>query len=220
MSDAMERISVYPLEGTWDYGRMEFAEGDEPGLVEYVRADRIEELKAAIHSPSGCHPMTLIDKAGALAVLKKAQVASCTCQIKTPDPEWHIHNCRYRILREVEAMIDHLPDAAEIAKLQARIEGLESKYQDAFQMYVDSNEAMLDAKAELQEMKMQTLASLGQAQEAYEAQTKLEEKLKLALDKLKAVDKWVEELGMYAPPETSRVPVFKDLPKLIEELSE
>lgn len=100
-----------------------------------------------------------------------------------------------------------------------RIEELESKYQDAFQMYVDSNEALLDAKAELQEMKMQTLASLGQAQEAYEAQTKLEEKLKLALDKLKAVDKWVEELGVYAPPETSRVPVFKDLPKLIEELS-
>lgn len=86
--------------------------------------------------------MTLIDKAGALAVLKKAQVASCTCQIKTPDPEWHIHNCRYRILREVEAMIDHLPDAAEIAKLQARIEEREvnlakaveevEKYQRAF----------------------------------------------------------------------------------------
>lgn len=56
--------------------------------------------------------MTLIDKAEALAVLRKAQVASCTCQIKTPDPEWHNHNCRYRILREVEAMIDHLPDAA------------------------------------------------------------------------------------------------------------
>jgi len=56
--------------------------------------------------------MTLIDKAEALAVLRKAQVASCTCQIKTPDPEWHSHNCRYRILREAEAMIDHLPDAA------------------------------------------------------------------------------------------------------------
>ena len=109
--------------------------------------------------------------------------------------------------------------AAEIAKLQARIKELESKYQDVFQMHVDSNEDMLDAKAELQEMRMQTLASLGQAQEAYEAQVRLEKKLKLALDKLKAVDKWVEELGMYAPPETSRVPVFKDLPKLIEELS-
>lgn len=56
--------------------------------------------------------MNLIDKAEALAVLRKAQVASCTCQIKTPDPEWHNHNCRYRILREVEAVIDHLPDAA------------------------------------------------------------------------------------------------------------
>ena len=56
--------------------------------------------------------MTLIDKDEALAVLRKAQVASCTCQIKTPDPEWHNHNCRYRILREAEAMIDHLPDAA------------------------------------------------------------------------------------------------------------
>lgn len=55
--------------------------------------------------------MTLINKAEALAVLRKAQVASCTCQIKTPDPEWHSHNCRYRILREAEAMIDHLPDA-------------------------------------------------------------------------------------------------------------
>lgn len=56
--------------------------------------------------------MTLIDKDEALAVLRKAQVASCTCQIKTPDPEWHSHNCRYRIIREAEAMIDHLPDAA------------------------------------------------------------------------------------------------------------
>ena len=44
MSEAPERISVYPLEGTWGYGGMEFAEGDEPGLIEYVRADRIEEL--------------------------------------------------------------------------------------------------------------------------------------------------------------------------------
>ena len=48
MSEAPERISVYPLEGTWDYGGMEFAEGDEPGLVEYVRADRIEELEAKL----------------------------------------------------------------------------------------------------------------------------------------------------------------------------
>ena len=48
MSEAPERISVYPLEGTWGYGGMEFAEGDEPGLVEYVRADRIEELEAKL----------------------------------------------------------------------------------------------------------------------------------------------------------------------------
>lgn len=48
MIEAPERISVYPLEGTWDYGGMEFAEGGEPGLVEYIRADRIEELEAQL----------------------------------------------------------------------------------------------------------------------------------------------------------------------------
>lgn len=57
----------------------------------------------------------LIDREAAFLVLRKAQIASCTCQIKTPDPDWHNHNCRYRILREIEAMIEHLPDAAAIA---------------------------------------------------------------------------------------------------------
>ena len=61
----------------------------------------------------------LIDRAAAFLVLRKAQIASCTCQIKTPDPDWHHHNCRYRILREIEAMIEHLPDADAIAALPA-----------------------------------------------------------------------------------------------------
>lgn len=65
--------------------------------------------------------MTLIDKAEAMAVLRKAQTASCTCQIKTPDPEWHSYDCRYRILREAEAMIDHLPDADPATPLSAAL---------------------------------------------------------------------------------------------------
>lgn len=54
----------------------------------------------------------LIKRRDAVAVLVKAQIASCTCQVKTPDPEWHLHNCRYRILRDAEAMIEHVPSVA------------------------------------------------------------------------------------------------------------
>ena len=66
----------------------------------------------------------LIRRGDALAVLRKAQVASCTCQIKTPDPEWHSHNCRYRILREAEAMIDHVPAFETIPATDARADAL------------------------------------------------------------------------------------------------
>lgn len=48
MSKAPERICVYPLEGTWAYGGMGFAESDEPEQVEYVRANRIEELETQL----------------------------------------------------------------------------------------------------------------------------------------------------------------------------
>jgi hypothetical protein len=54
----------------------------------------------------------LIKRRDAVAVLVKAQIASCTCQVKTPDPDWHLHNCRYRILRDAEAMIEHVPSVA------------------------------------------------------------------------------------------------------------
>lgn len=77
--------------------------------------------------------MTVIDKAEALAVLRKAQIASCTCQIKTPDPEWHSHNCRYRILREAEAMIDHLPDAALPARgVDVNPKAVRAAFQEGF----------------------------------------------------------------------------------------
>lgn len=54
----------------------------------------------------------LIRRGDALAVLMKAQIASCTCLTKTPDPDWHREGCRYRILREAEAMIEHVPTFA------------------------------------------------------------------------------------------------------------
>lgn len=56
----------------------------------------------------------LIRRGDALAVLMKAQVASCTCLTKTPDPDWHREGCRYRILREAEAMIEHVLPAAPL----------------------------------------------------------------------------------------------------------
>ena len=48
MSEAPERISIYPIEGTWACGGIEFSESDEPEQVEYVRADRIKELEAKL----------------------------------------------------------------------------------------------------------------------------------------------------------------------------
>lgn len=53
----------------------------------------------------------LIRRIDALAVLRIAQIASCSCDVKTPDPDWHMYWCRYRILREAEAMIEHVPSA-------------------------------------------------------------------------------------------------------------
>lgn len=61
----------------------------------------------------------LIRRGDALAVIVKAQTASCTCLTKTDDPSWHRDGCTYRVLRDVEAMIDHVQPvaipAAEVA---------------------------------------------------------------------------------------------------------
>lgn len=102
--------------------------------------------------------MILIDKAEAIAVLRKAQTASCTCQIKTPDPEWHSHNCRYRILREAEAMIDHVPDAEAAMPPSAALSVPEAEQRVAriaaslFPGGYDENlKRILAARAEVQE---------------------------------------------------------------------
>ena len=63
----------------------------------------------------------LIRRGDALAVLMKAQIASCTCLTKTPDPDWHREGCRYRILREAEAMIEHVPTFAMTDATNARL---------------------------------------------------------------------------------------------------
>lgn len=54
----------------------------------------------------------LIRRGDALAVIVKAQTASCTCLTKTDDPSWHRDGCTYRVLRDVEAMIDHVQPVA------------------------------------------------------------------------------------------------------------
>lgn len=61
----------------------------------------------------------LIRRGDAIAVIVKAQTASCTCLTKTDDPSWHRDGCKYRVLRDVEAMIAHVQPvaipAAEVA---------------------------------------------------------------------------------------------------------
>ena len=86
----------------------------------------------------------MIWRQDALAVLIKAQGASCTCGIKTPDPDWHSHDCRYRVLREAEAMIEHVPEvslpagpSALEAVVQARVREAVEAAKNALAFYAD-----------------------------------------------------------------------------------
>jgi uncharacterized protein YfaS (alpha-2-macroglobulin family) len=73
---------------------------------------------------------------------------------------------------------------------------------------------------ELREARLQELASLGQAQEAYEAQVALEAKLKKAVRALEIVDEWLVDLGMYADPDYHLAPSLQHVRDTLKELKE
>ena len=54
--------------------------------------------------------------------------------------------------------------------------------EETFQMYVDANEARIDAEAKLRKSALQELSALGQASEAHQAQLAAEAKLAKAAD--------------------------------------
>ena len=47
-----------------------------------------------------------VDKEKLLNKLISLTIASCTCQTKTPEPEWHQEQCRYRTLHEAIMFIE------------------------------------------------------------------------------------------------------------------
>lgn len=55
---------------------------------------------------------TIIEK------LRMAQVSSCSCLTKTPEPSWHDESCSYRVLSEAVTAI------AQVTALQDRITSL------------------------------------------------------------------------------------------------
>ena len=61
--------------------------------------------------------------------------------------------------------------------------------EETFQMYVDANEARIDAEKKLRKSALQEMSALGQASEAYQAQKEAEAKLEKAVE---AMQFWSE----------------------------
>ena len=70
--------------------------------------------------------------------------------------------------------------------------------EETFQMYVDANEARIDAEEKLRKSALQELSALGQASEAYQAQLAAEAKLEKVATRLQhiAANKISDELSV------------------------
>ena len=87
-------------------------------------------------------------------------------------------------------------------------------------LYYEAADRIEELEEELWEARLQEIASLGQAQEAYEAQVALEAKLKRAVRALEIVDEWLVDLGMYADPDYHLAPSLQHVRDTLKELKE
>ena len=108
-------------------------DGDPAGMFDnhvFVKRDAISRLPAVQPDPIGAERMRR-EVHGRVA---KVLVASCRCGVKSFESDWHLDNCPYKVLSQVDGMVECIPgptpadllaEALALPEIKRLVEALE-----------------------------------------------------------------------------------------------